>query len=377
MGFAGKNVIVIGGGLAGLTAAILLNRFGYEVTVIEKKQFPFHRVCGEYVSNEVIPFLTSLDIDVDVLQPSRISKLAVSAVSGKLLTSALDLGGFGISRYAFDNFLYQKAKAAGVTFILGDKVNDIRFTENEFKLILSDNSTLTAPLVIGAYGKRSNLDQKLNREFFYHRSPYLGVKYHIKTDFPDDVIQLDNFEGGYCGICKIEEGSYSLCYLSETKNLKKYGSIPEMEEKTLFKNAYLKRHLTQSEFLWGKPEVINEITFERKTLVKDHILFCGDAAGMITPLCGNGMAMAIHSGKILAEAIRDHFKPGASTFDRQLLEKSYQHKWENQFALRLKTGRFIQHFFGSNKLFNLAVTSLKTFPLLTKTLVKNTHGKPF
>jgi hypothetical protein len=50
--------------------------------------------------------------------------------------------------------------------------------------VVIPGQTLIAPLVIGAYGKRSNLDQKLKRDFFYKRSPYLAVKFHIKADLP-------------------------------------------------------------------------------------------------------------------------------------------------------------------------------------------------
>ena len=53
------DVIVVGGGLAGLINSILIRKAGFEVTLIERKKYPFHRVCGEYVSNEVIPFLKS------------------------------------------------------------------------------------------------------------------------------------------------------------------------------------------------------------------------------------------------------------------------------------------------------------------------------
>ena len=51
------NTIIIGGGLGGLTTAALLAKGGREVLLIEKKTYPFHRVCGEYVSNEVQGFL--------------------------------------------------------------------------------------------------------------------------------------------------------------------------------------------------------------------------------------------------------------------------------------------------------------------------------
>ena len=369
------DVLIIGGGLAGLTSAILLQKNGYQVSLLEKKKYPFHRVCGEYVSNEVLPFLESLNIRVSELGPSEINRLSVTSVSGNTLHADLPMGGFGLSRYQFDNLLFQHAKKLGVDFIF-EKVSDINFREDKFIITSSGNRMYEAGIAIAAYGKRSNLDQKLNRSFFYHRSPYLGVKYHIKTDLPNDLIRLDNFQGGYSGVCKIEEDKYSLCYLSETASLKKFTGIREMEEQILFKNPYLKALFNNSEFLFENPEVINEISFERKTLTENHLLFCGDSAGMITPLCGNGMAIAIHSGKILAGSIIRYGKKD-HPIDRPALEKDYKQRWEKHFALRLKSGRLIQKLFGHTLISDLSVSALNKFPSLTQSLVKKTHGKVF
>jgi len=288
---------------------------------------------------------------------------------------ALQQGGFGLSRYVLDNYLYDLAKAEGVDFVFA-KANNIVFQDNQFTVALSSGGAYTCQLAIAAYGKRSNLDQKLNRSFFYRRSPYMGVKYHIKTDLPVDLIRLDNFKGGYCGTCKIENDLYNLCYLSETKNLKTHGSIPEMEQRVLFKNPHLKQIFKNSEFVFEKPEVINEISFEQKSLVGNHILFCGDAAGMITPLCGNGMAMAIHSGKILAQCIMESgncLDPG----QRAILESKYIASWTSNFASRVKTGRFIQKLFLNFNLSNPALLALRSSGSLTRRIIESTHGKPF
>ena len=131
-----SDVIIVGGGLAGLFNAILLNRAGLQVTVIEKKTYPTHRVCGEYISNEVIPFLSKLDIDLEPLQVARINRLEVTAVSGTKLSQKLDLGGFGLSRYTFDNLLYHKAMAEGVNVMPGTRVEDIRFANERFEVIM-------------------------------------------------------------------------------------------------------------------------------------------------------------------------------------------------------------------------------------------------
>jgi len=372
-----KTVVIAGGGLAGLSAALLLNKYGFEVTVVEKKAYPFNKVCGEYVSNEVLPYLQLLNISVDELNPSRLSKLALTSVSGNKVTVDLDLGGFGLSRFKFDKLLYDKALANGVKFLANVKVNEISMDGNQFRIKLSDNSVLTADLAIAAYGKRSGLDKQLNRAFFFARSPYLGVKYHIKTHFAADLIQLDNFDGGYCGICKIEDDMYNLCYLVKNEYLKRYGSIPDMEREVLFKNRYIKSYFKESEFLFEKPEVINEISFSRKSLAEDHVLFCGDAAGMITPLCGNGMAMAIHSGKILAESIHRHMQYDTGLKNRNSLEESYKIRWKKSFSLRMSTGRVVQNLFFQPGMSSLGIKVFKNFPQILRLLVKKTHGHPF
>src|SRR5690606_10741318 len=112
------DVIIAGGGLAGLCNAISLSRAGLKVHVIEQKSYPVHKVCGEYISNETLPFLQSLQINPDQLNPSKISKLLISSPSGSTIHLPLDLGGFGLSRYTLDHFLYKHALGLGARFTL-------------------------------------------------------------------------------------------------------------------------------------------------------------------------------------------------------------------------------------------------------------------
>ena len=371
------DVIIVGGGLAGLFNAILLNRAGLKVTVIERKSYPMHRVCGEYISNEVIPFLSSLDIDLEKLNVARINRLEVTAASGTKLSQKLDLGGFGLSRFTFDNFLYQKALAEGVNCMVNTRVEDINFVDQYFEVAIPGN-TLTAPLVIGSFGKRSNLDQKLKRPFFYKRSPYLAVKFHLRMDFPQDLIQLNNYKDGYCGVSKTDGDRYCMCYMAHRDDLRKYGTLQALEENVIRKNPYLDEIFRNAEFLLDKPEVINEISFEKKAPVENHILMSGDTAGMIAPLCGNGMTMAIHSAKILSEKIIAHYKPGSFNADKRLaLEQDYTQAWNKQFAQRLWVGRQLQRLFGNDNMTALSLNTLKRLPSVAQYLIGKTHGQPF
>lgn len=369
-----RKVVVIGGGLAGLCSALQLARNGVAVCVIEKKSYPFHRVCGEYVSNEVAPFLKSLGVFPEALEPAYISRFQLSAVNGKNTIMPLDLGGFGISRFVFDEFLFQKAKEAGVAFKLNTEVTDVHFNDNKFQITAGDEK-IQADVVIGSFGKRSKADVALKRSFISKRSPYVGVKYHVKTNHAPDLVALHNFEGGYCGISNVEDHKTNLCYLVHRDALKKYGSIAALEKEVLFKNPHLKSIFENSDFLFEKPETINEITFETKEPVYNHILMAGDAAGMITPLCGNGMAMAIHASKIVSALVTRFCADDAYT--RTQLEHDYAVQWRTLFANRLWFGRQVQKLFGSSTASNLAIhLALYSKPIATA-IVKRTHGEVF
>ena len=357
-----------------MVSAIGLARQGIPVQVFEKKTFPFHKVCGEYVSNEVLPFLHQLGIDLAPFQPARISRFLVSAPSGRALSAPLDLGGFGLSRYALDAYLADKARQAGVAIHENCPVQTVDFTGTDFLVKLTNGQQHRADLVLGAYGKRSHLDRHFQRPFFTRSSPYIGVKYHLRTDMARDQIALHNFPDGYAGISAIEEDKYCFCYLTTRANLKKAGTIGSLEENLLAQNPYLAALLKDSDFLWPRPEVINEITFAAKSCVEDHVLLSGDAAGMIAPLCGNGMAMAIHTAKILTEEIMACHHGALS---RAQLESRYRQRWQATFNSRLRAGRMIQGLFGRPWLTEWVVGTLKQIPAGVHFLLKQTHGKPF
>jgi len=372
------DAAIIGGGLAGLCLAIQCAENNYNVILFEKEEYPFHKVCGEYISLESWNFLQRSGVKLNELNLPIIKKLKVSDVNGTVYPFDLPLGGFGISRFSLDNILYRIAVAKGVTICTNTKVNNVEFNEDSF-IVTGADKAVSAKVAAGAFGKRSNLDIKWQRPFAMQKANtlnnYIGIKYHINYTHQPDEIYLHNFYKGYCGLSKIEDGKSCLCYLTTAENVKNCGnSIQEMQKQVLYKNPRLMEIFEGADFLYEQPLAISQISFNKKKQVENHILMLGDAAGMISPLCGNGMSMAMHASKLAFVKI-DHFL--TNTVSRNEMEEAYSLAWKKEFSARLRVGRNVQRLFGGNRSASFFLKSMHFLPALSRLVIQSTHGKSF
>jgi flavin-dependent dehydrogenase len=365
------DVLIIGGGLAGLTSAIHLSKSGFKVILLERNEFPQHKVCGEYISNEVLTYLKWLNADPTPLKPAKISELLITMEGNTNLRTNLPLGGFGISRYVLDHFLFEIAKSEGCQVFI-DTVTDVTFNYNQFE-VSSTKDNFQAKMVLGAYGKRAMLDHKLNRNFINQKSPWLAIKAHYRGTFPDGLVALHNFEGGYCGVSKVEDDLINVCYLVDYKSFKKYKNIKDHQENVLYKNKELKSLFQASTMVFESALSISQVSFDKKDRIANHVLMIGDAAGLIHPLCGNGMSMAIHSAKLVSELSIQFLK---QELTRPQMESLYHKHWQQNFRRRLNMGRLLSRILLQPILSRLLLRGLVMFPSLMNYIIRQTHGKP-
>ncbi|PIQ27704.1 hypothetical protein COW36_07360 [bacterium (Candidatus Blackallbacteria) CG17_big_fil_post_rev_8_21_14_2_50_48_46] len=371
------DVALIGGGVAGLASAILLARQGWQVVLLEKNHYPFHKVCGEYLAEESLPLLEKLGISLQEMNLPRIQTACFSAASGRSLEFPLRPGGIGLSRYTLDQALVKLAQAAGVTVLEGTRVSRISGDAGQFE-ILSRTQKITARTVCGTWGKYSNLDLQFEREFTlprYREKAQIAVKYHVQLDFPRDRVELHSFPGGYCGLSAIEAGKYCMAYLASGQSLKACdGEIQRLEEQVLAQNPHLKRLLAERQSLYEKPLVIAQVHFLPKAPQLEGILMVGDSAGMIAPLSGNGMSMALRAAVLLADQLPAYLS-GKIPFG--LLEEYYRQGWNRLFRKRIQTGALLQQFLLQPQSADLLMRGLQPFPGLVSALHQQTHGTPF
>ncbi|APQ19078.1 NAD(P)/FAD-dependent oxidoreductase [Maribacter hydrothermalis] len=366
------DILIIGGGLAGLTAAIHLAIEGKNVAVFEMNAYPNHKVCGEYISKEIEPYLNRLGVKLNSFGAKNISKFQISTPNGYLVETTLPLGGFGISRYALDDLLYKRAKKLGVVFYFEKVINAV-FKKDAFTITTALH-TYTAKIVIAAYGKRSILDKKMERAFSQNKNSWLAVKAHYQLDeFSEELVSLHNFEGGYGGLSKTESGAVNFCYLAHYNTFKKYKDVTAFNKEVVAKNPYLKSFLSNAIPNFAQPLTIAQISFDKKDSVVNHMLMCGDTAGLIHPLCGNGMAMAIHSAKIASELVVRFFNE--PDYTRYQLELDYKKSWNKTFSNRLWFGRKLQRILMNENMVSIGIRTVGKSQRLLKFIINKTHGE--
>ncbi len=368
------DILIVGGGLAGLATAIQFAQKQHRVALFEKEHYPFHKVCGEYISNESWEFISALGIPLSELELPKINQLSISDPKGNMLHEPLELGGFGISRYTLDKLMKQRAETFGVTVFEGTEVKKWEYTEGLGFTLFTSDQHYSGTLLFSAHGKRSKLDSWLNRSFMKKKEPYLAVKYHIRYPVNPSEIVLHNFKNGYCGMSAIEEGKACLCYLAHADDLKAEGSIEALEQHVLAKNPHLAKIFQEAEFLYEKPVVISRFSFQPKKQIIDHVVYIGDAAGLIPPLSGNGMSMALHGAKLAYEAFEPFLR---GKYSRAVAESTYAKNWKKNFSLRLRVGRSLQAVFGAEEKTILFFKLIRPFGSLRRYLVRLTHGKSF
>ncbi|MCW3077974.1 MAG: hypothetical protein JWO32_2583 [Bacteroidetes bacterium] len=366
------DLVVIGGGLSGMALAIDMKKRGYSVAVIEKGIYPRHKVCGEYISNESKQYLHHLCPVLKTQDLPEITKFTISTLGNKSFSMPLALGGFGISRYLLENIMHEEGLKLGVVFFLKSKAYELthHFNTHSYSLQVNGNKIETK-LVCNATGRHTNSGvQNIGQS-----NNYVGVKYHIKTKRDNALIEIHNFDGGYCGVSNVEEGISCLCYMINSGKLKTAGnSISLMEQKTLFKNTSIKNIFETSEFLFKEPLTISGIHFKSKTTSSPSSFFLGDSAGTIAPITGNGMSMGLRSACILSEEMNNYL---SGKIAKNQLVLNYEIYWTKHFGKRIKLSRYFQKLSEYPFLTKNTIKLFKYFPGLAGKMVGLTHGQPF
>lgn len=382
MSLESYDAAIIGGGPAGATAAIYLAAYGFKVCLFEKKIFPRETLCGEFLSKEVIEIIKELNLfDKFIsLHPNPINTFRFINDNGKELSTNFNFTAYGLRRSAFDALLLNAARERGVKVFQPFEISEIEKSGGGYKVSSQNQNGLCIDLqckfVIAAYGKQNILDKTLNRSFAGQKSFLNGVKFHfpktgLKNILPNEIhIYVSN--GIYCGVNEVDNDTITLAFLENKKTLKKTSRqnlIEFISRNESFKNIFVGNSFEQINELpaYGS----GNIYFGKKNLVENGVFMIGDSAGVIAPLAGDGIGMALQSAKLIASVL---VKSRKESFSAEETEDLYKNNWKGLFVKRLFSASLIQKILLQSSFRNSAITLVKLFPSLLPKLIKITRA---
>ncbi len=372
------DAVVIGAGVAGSSAAILLAQAGARVGLLEAATFPHDKLCGEFLSPEVEPLLRRLGAwpAIQRLDPPRLTGARITSRSGATWTTTFPAPALGVSRRALDALLFERAGQVGTQTLTGARVTGVTGSLEEgftvtWRAAGDEVQTARARVVLGAWGKHAPLDRALGRDFLRQSHPTFGLKAHFYGPPLARRVELHGFAGGYCGLGEIEGGQVNLCLLAETRRLKACGGDPDrFVETVLSTNPHLRDWLAQAERVQPRFLAVSQIPFVRKRQVEAGILMLGDTAGLISPLAGNGMAMAMTAAEMATPLALAFLDGGLSGDD---LAAEYTRQWQARFRARLALGRVIQPLMFRPRVLGLGLRLMRIAPGVGSALVTHTR----
>ncbi len=295
------DLIVVGGGPAGTSAAIRAARRGARVLLCEQGKFPRHKVCGEFVSAESLGLLETLLIDKFKILLSaslRISRARLF-LDGRVLETPVRPPAASIARLNLDAALAESAGAAGGEIRYQTTVKKIS-GDGPFSIATSAGN-FESRAVVNASGRWSNLTSAVTAGTSAEK--WLGVKGHFAEVFPANSVDLYFFTGGYCGVQPVtmadsrdSAGRVNACAVVRADVAL---TLPE-----IFKlNLELRERSRQWQPLI-EPVSTSPLIFRKPLPEKDGVLNAGDAAAFVDPFVGDGISLALRSGSLAADCLQ-------------------------------------------------------------------------
>jgi flavin-dependent dehydrogenase len=374
------DAIVIGGGPAGSTTALMLARAGWAVALIEKNQFPRAKVCGEFISASTFPLLAEFGLLEDVRRLAGPEIRRVGIFSGGTVSTA-DMpaasGGFGkwgraLGREHFDLLMLRAAVRAGADLWQPFRVAHIeRLNEGwRCKIRAGNNSTsLFARTIVAANGSWEKSPWLPDCSLPHKASDLLAFKAHFDgAGLALDLMPLLVFPGGYGGMVSSDAGRVSLSCCIGRRTL---DQIRKGEERAA--DAVL-RHLRHA--CGGVAEALKGARLQGSWLsagpirpgiraaFHEGVFRVGNAAGEAHPIIAEGISMAVQSAWLLCRALTSEQNSLDNSSILADVGRSYAASWRAHFAGRIHAAAVFAHTLKRPESARLALALPKRFPAL-------------
>lgn len=376
------DLIVMGGGPGGSSAAITAARLGARVLLLERGHFPRHKVCGEFVSGEALTLLSNLLMPEQQVLLSNAPRTSETRLFVERRVTRFPIPpAASISRYELDHALWTTAEGGGVVCQQDVSVEQLVRT-GELFIVSTSSGKFAGRTVIDATGRWSKLRGSGRPRLEGDRSEawssrsggptWLGVKAHFaEKENPQGggqegrTTDLYFFEGGYCGVQPMGpmgNDEINVCAMVRADIATRLEDVLLQHEALRERSARWKR-LT---------EVVSTapLIFRAPQPEDNGVLRAGDAAAFIDPFVGDGISLALRSGELGSVMLSNVWRGKTRV---ETVARHYRHEYRKRFEPALRTaGRLRKILNGSTLVRRMAVGAMR-FPSVAEYVVGHTR----
>jgi menaquinone-9 beta-reductase len=390
------DVVVVGGGPAGASAAIHLARAGARVMLAEQKRFPREKLCGEFISPECLAHFARLGVleEMTGAGGSEISETVFYSQAGRAVAVPSDWfhgagpgGALGLSRAEMDRRLLARARAAGVEVLEEATLSGVLAEEGRVagvRLTVEGGAAREARalVTVDATGRRRAVARKSARATGggtggAERAPLVAFKAHLEgARAARGACEIYFYRGGYGGLNEVEGGVSNLCFIARADDVRRLGSdAARVVREVVMRNRRAAETLADTSPRTEWLAVALESFGRHRAAPAEGLLAVGDAAAFIDPFTGSGMLMALESGELAGRALGGWLpdaRAGRATFSA--LAREYQSLYAARFGARLSVcGLLRRAAFAPPALAELAVRALSASETLRRRLARATR----
>jgi flavin-dependent dehydrogenase len=291
------DLIVVGAGPAGSASAALCAQAGKSVLLVESSRFPRDKVCGDCLNPSVWPVLEALGVSsrVRTLPKSspKVIRFSTSEHEGVELPLPENQGEVVIRRKEFDALLVERAQELGVIFQDGTPVTSLRNISGKWEVTTANGIIGRAPRIIASDGRNSTVARHLRMHSSWQHDDRIGLQTHIPHPSGyQGALEMHLYRHGYGGLADLGNGLANLCLVANSGSMLKLRREAEL------------RYDVQSAIVWRS---ITPISRPRaRYIARNGVFLAGDAACVIEPFTGEGIAFALRTGAALAKILNSH-----------------------------------------------------------------------
>ncbi|MFX1254553.1 MAG: NAD(P)/FAD-dependent oxidoreductase [Promethearchaeota archaeon] len=367
-----QDLIVVGAGPAGSTAALVAARAGLKVQLLEKESLPRDKTCGGGLLYRTVKILAKVGISKKELDTvcHRVSKdlwmINLPHTTAKLQSEKPLV--LMTVRKEFDYLLTQKAQEAGAQVLENQRVNDVIYHPDAIEVRTKAGQTFRAKAIIGADGVNGIVGKKAGLHTKW-RNDGVGVAIEAHAYLPQEQVDQHSMIKIYYGLL---DWGYTWLFPKSDHIGVGIGQLVRYSQgmRTKFE-AFIKK--------LGWEKYIDKSTSFRVPLghynsrpVAERTILCGDAAGFVDPWVGEGIHFAVESGGYAGEAVVKALE--TDNFSKRQFMNTYLRACKQTIYPELKNGlRFRNIIFGRFR--NDAFNALERDPRIQEQAIKIIQGE--